>query len=415
MYRLLPLLILLLLSPRVHARNPESLRQRYLQMQEAYTERADLLESQFAELRRREVNRFIVALVRTEQAFRDEGDLPGVLLTRQLQEDMLERQQFPASDPEFPEKIRELLRISLEQLEASRLEIQEQLNELNRSFADRLEPVMRDLTRAGDFETAREMLDIRNEIFASLDVRTDVRPTHRSIAELQASNDPNVFPVSLEPDALRNHTGLVRRRAQIAFQPRIEGSAEIASRAFRINGGRVTIPAHATEALLHQVRQTQSFTLEMGFLTTHRIQNAPILSFGSTPEESNLAILQRGPNLVLILRTTGQGGETVTSTVDLGPANEGRMQHLVITYRPGDLAIYRNGSNTRRNRADATGDLRNWEMRPIHIGHTDIPNPALPHPRWNGTLASVYMSSTPASARQVTTSFERFVAFVSNR
>lgn len=416
MKHLLLLNLSLLAFARASAQqDPGPLRQRYLRMQETYTERTEQIDAEFAELEKQEVNRLIISLVRTEQAFRDEGDLQGVLLTRRLQEEMLETQQFPAPSPEFPDEIRNLLQETRASLEIARQEIQERLDALNRTFAEHLEPVMRDLTRAGDFDTAREMLDIRNQIFASLDVRQGPRPTHRTADQLRAPNDQNIFPLLLEAEALRNHPGLGIRRPQLAFQPRTEGQIQTTPRGFEFTGGRLTIPAHASEALIHQIQQTHSFTLEIGFLTTHRIQNTPIVCFGPSPEEANLALLHQNQNLTLLLRTTGQDGQSVLNRVDLGPAQEGRMQHLLITYRPGDLAVYRNGSNSRRNRADASGDLRDWEMKPLHIGHADIPDPALPATGWNGTVVNLSMNAIPISSRQVTTSFERFVSFITQR
>ncbi|MCC5846230.1 MAG: hypothetical protein JJU05_18435 [Verrucomicrobia bacterium] len=415
MPRLLLFLLSLLSLTRAAAQDPDALRQRFQDMRTTYAERVERFETEFAELEKQAVNRLIIALVRTEQAYRDEGDLIGVLQTRSLQEELLETRRFPDDDPEFLEKIKELLEEPRQDLGISRQEIQERLDAFRQSYAERLEPVMRDLTRAGDFETAREILDIRNQILASLDLQQGPRPTHRTPDQLRASNDPNTFPLILEADALRNHSSLGTRRAQLSFQPRTEGRVETGPRGIQFAGGRFTIPAHAGEALIHQVRQTHSFTLEIGFLTSQRIQNATIFSMGPDLGNANLALLHQGENLTLLLRTTVQGGETVVNRVDLGPANEGRLQHLIITYRPGDLAVYRNGSNTRRNRADASGDLRGWEMQPVHFGHTDIADPAAAHPRWNGTLVAFYMSATPVASRQVTTSFERFVSFITNR
>lgn len=415
MYRLLLIPSLFFIAGLGFARDPAALRQSYLKMQESYTQNADQLEAEYTEIQRQEVNRFIIALVRTEQTFRDEGDLNGVLRTRQLQEEMLETQQLPGAQGDFPEKIQNLLQDVRLSLEASRQEIQNRLDDLNRSFAARIEPVMRDLTRAGDFEIAREMLDIRNQVFASLDVQQRLRPTHRTVDQLRAPNDPNIFPISLEPPNLRNHSTLIARPTQIQFQPRTEGRVETTDRGFAFQGGQLTIPAHATEALLHQIQQTQSFTLEIGFQASLPNLQAPILSFGETSETSNLAILQENQNLTLLLRTTNQQGKSVLNRVDLGPVNAGRMQHLVITYRPGDLAIYRNGANVRRNRNDASGELRIWEMQPVRLGHLPASNLGNSNPGWSGTIVNLYIHATPGSSRMITTSFERFVSFISSR
>jgi hypothetical protein len=414
MSRLFLILLTLLTLTRAAGQDTEALHQRFRDIQTFYNERAERFDAEFAELEKQDVNRFIIALVRTEQTFRDEGDLSGVLQTRRLQEEMLETQRFPETGPERPQAIQDLLTETLEGLERSQKQLQDRLDQLNRTYAERLEPLMRDLTRAGDFETARNILDIRNQIFASLDVRQGPRPTHRTADQLRAPNDSSIFPLILEPEALRHHPVLGTRRAQLPFHPGTEGRAVITPRSVQFTGGRLTIPAHASEALIHQVQQTHSFTLEIGLLAAERLQNATLLSMGPDPDHANLAFRHEEGNLILLLRTSDQRGEALMNRVDLGPVTEGRHLHLVITYRPGDLAVYRNGSNTRRNRTDASGDLRGWEMQPVHFGHADITDPEMPPPGWQGTLTGFYMNATPAGSRQVTTAFERFVSFITN-
>lgn len=408
------LITLLLISPAT-ARDASTLRERFLAMQAAHAEEMNRFSSERDGHETQEVNRLIIALVRTEQAYRDEGDLTGVLQTRRLQESLLNTPRLPGLHEEFSAKIQEQLQAAHQNLRQSHQEIQQRIDARRLDYARQLEPVMRDLTRAGDFETARDLLEIRSHIFAALNIRQEPRPTHRTIEQLRAPNDPNVFPLLLEPEALRTHPILGTRRPQLVFHPRLEGQVEILPRAFQLNGGRITLPAHVSEALIYQIRQTHSFTLEISFRASERFQQATLLSMGSEPGQSNLALLHEGGNLILLLKTTGQGGEPARHRVDLGAVNEGRYQQLILTYRPGDLAVYRNGSNTRRNRADATGDLRGWDMQPVHLGHHDFTNPMMPPTAWSGVVLGFSMTATPASARQVTTAFERFVSFISNR
>lgn len=414
---LITLLLLLLPLLPATAQNTDALREAYLRMQEAYTERATLLEAEYTEAEQREINAFIIDLVRIEQHYRDEGELAGVLQTRQIQERMLETQTLPDPEAEpLPEKILERITQSRENLQLARDTVQEKLNTLNQAFADRLEPIMRDLTRAGDFTTAREILGIRNEIFASLNVRPSIRPTHRSEAELRAPNDPNIFPVSVEPPGFSERPGLIPRSTQLPFQPQTEGDLTQSPQGIILRGGRFTIPAHATEALIHQIGRTQTITIELGFRISQPFQHAPILCFGRSPEESNFALLQDGNNLTLLFTTSSQTGGIQRNRIDLGPANVGAMQHLVISYRPGDLAIFRNGGGTRRNRDDANGDLRAWEMKPLHLGQAEIPpSPDFPPPAWNGTIVNLQINALPVTPRGITSSFERFTRFISGR
>lgn len=391
------------------ARSPHTELER---LQEAHEARNQDFAAEETALERDTVNRLIITLVRTEQGFQDEGDLVGVLQTRQLQEDLLETQRFPEPESGHVPGLRDLLQTIREDMLAKKQEIHARRDAHALDYAERLEPLMRNLTRAGDFESARNLLTLRNEIFERLNIQQDARPTHRSPEQLRASNDLNVFPLLLEAEGmLAAQAAWGNRHPQLTFQPRAEGSLDTAAQGFHFQGGRLTIPPHASEALLFQVGQTQSFTLELGFMIRN-VQVAPILMFGPTPEESNLAILQENQNLVLLLRTSDLAGQPVMNRVDLGPANEGRMQHLVLTYRPGDLAVFRNGSNIRRNRADASGELRHWEMHPVHFAQTPGQTGAA---AWQGTVVNFYMTAIPASSRQVSTSFERFVSFIRSR
>ncbi|MCC5846544.1 MAG: hypothetical protein JJU29_00500 [Verrucomicrobia bacterium] len=389
----------------------------YSRMQTIYTERVEEIQRELRTEESEILNRFIVSLVRLEQEFREGGDLDGVVLIRQLREGLLERPEFPAPREDHPNKLKE----RLEDLQTRRSEIREQsqkkLDDLNRMFVDRLEPVMRNLTRAGDFATAREILELRRRLRASLG--EEEQTPARDARELGTPSDPNTYPVSIEPRVLGATPGINARRPQIPFVFKEEGRVEIRERDFLLRSGRLTVPAEATEAMVYQAKQNQMFTLEFGFHTSSARQgrpeiNAPsgLLLFGDRRENANLIVTHEAQNLFLYLRTTRPPENEKYHRVSLGRVDGGRMEHWMVTYRSGELTVYKDGNEINKIRGDITGLLNNWEVYPIHLGQIDTGSPALPQVNWNGRLAMAYLKASHESSRGVTSSYGRFAEFV---
>lgn len=397
----------------------EQLRAQYQQLQDVYSERLETIQTEMSQKERELLNHFIISLVRVEQAFRDEGELDGVVITRELRETLLENPAFPEPAANHPAELRE----SIDSLKRDRNDIRENsqklLNELNRMFYDRLEPIMRELTRAGDFDTARDMLELRQRLRASLGEPGERDPPERSTRELGMSADPNIFPLSIEPDSLGQIIGLTARRTQLAFDPVIEGRVTPQQRWIRLRGGRYTVPEDATRALVHQVAQNQMFTLEFGFYTDNGSQGRPHLQapaglflFGNHREDANLIVNQEGRNLFLYLRTDSPPENRKFHRVNLGRVDPGRMVHYMVTYRSGELTVYADGVETQKLRSEISGLLNGWENYPFHIGSIDTPSPVIPVGYWNGDLVFVYMRASHESSRGAAANYTRFGNFV---
>ena len=413
------LISLFLTAPLSLRADTESLRNQYQQLMSVYEERREEIQGDLERKERELLNEFIVSLVRVEQRFRDEGDLDGVVLTREMRERLLEEAEFPELNENAPEELRDRISSLHEDRDAIREGEGEKLKELNRMFYNRLEPVMRELTRAGDFDTAREMLTLRRRLADTFSTEADAGQTGTPRRELGMSSDPNVFPISVEPRSLGQIVGLTARRPQIPFEPVIEGGVTPADRWMRLRNGRFTVPADATEAMVHQVRQNQMFTLEFGFYTDHGHQGFPAMQvpaglflFGNNREEANLIVNQEGRNLILYLRTDSPPDNRDFHRVDLGRVDTGRMVHYTVTYRSGELTVYFDGVETRKIRGEITGLLNGWESFPFHIGAIDTPSPQRPVGHWRGNLVFVYMRASHESSRGVAANYTRFANFV---
>ena len=389
----------------------------YSRMQTIYTERVEEIQRDLRVEESEILNRFIVSLVRLEQEFRETGDLDGVVLIRRMREGLLETPEFPAPRETHPETLRD----RIEDLQAQRSELREKsqkkLDDLNRMFVDRLEPIMRDLTRAGDFETAREILELRRKLREALGEEDE--DGTRDTRELGAPSDPNVYPVSIEPRTLGTVTGVNARKAQLPYEFQLEGAVEVREKDFLLQAGRLTVPAEATAAIIHQAKQNQMFTLEFGFHTSNARQGRPelglpsgLLLFGENRENANVIVTHEGQDLYLYLRTTRPPDNRKHHRIRLGRVDGGRMEHWMVTYRSGEVTVYKDGNETNKIRGDITGLLNNWEVYPIHLGQIDTEHPSYRQFHWRGRLVMAYMKASHDSPRAVTVSYDRFADFV---
>jgi hypothetical protein len=231
------------------------------------------------------------------------------------------------------------------------------------------------------------------------------------------AGDPNNYPICLEPPGLRERQDLGARTPSQSQEPVAEGNVHAAAGFWRLQHGKLTLPAASLAAASTMVRRNQMFTLEIALRARGLGQGsaeepAPILLYGDGTENANFQVTQEGGKVFFYLRTTDTPPNKAPFRVDLGRLMPDRFQHFVITYRNGDLTVYRNGDEHLRLRKEVTGSLANWVAAPLAIGGTkastgeDI--------FWRGLLVSVYLKPSIYSQREIREAFGRFTAFVTS-
>ncbi|MEX2606900.1 MAG: hypothetical protein WD708_06105 [Kiritimatiellia bacterium] len=157
--------LLLTCVPRLSAQDAET---QYLRLQEGYTQRVQDIVQRFETQQSELLNKFILALVRKEQDYRDDGDLDGLMYSRNLREELLEKVQFPGKDPEAPQAVREMLITLFRHRDELITTFQPELDQLNRILLNALEPYQREFTRQGKLELAIEIRTLREHLAIAL-------------------------------------------------------------------------------------------------------------------------------------------------------------------------------------------------------------------------------------------------------
>lgn len=138
---------------------------------------------------------------------------------------------------------------------------------------------------------------------------------------------------------------------------------------------------------------------------------ARIVAFSRGVGHANFMLGQEGRDLVFRLRTpeTGRDGTSHDSQVNLGPVETGRPTHLLISYRPGQLAVYRDGVPL-----DVTqkiqGDFSTWEDAELTFG--DEPSGDR---TWDGELEGVAIFSRFIGADEARHHYSLYASILSAR
>lgn len=140
----------------------------YLRLQEAYTQRVQDIVQRFETQQSELLNKFILALVRREQSYRDEGDLDGLMYSRTLREELLEEVRFPEKDPDAPAEVLEMMDTLFRHRNELIATFQPELDQLNRILLNALEPYQREFTRQGKLDLAIEIRTLREHLSTAL-------------------------------------------------------------------------------------------------------------------------------------------------------------------------------------------------------------------------------------------------------
>lgn len=114
------------------------------------------------------------------------------------------------------------------------------------------------------------------------------------------------------------------------------------------------------DSLVAAFQKANAFTLELTIWpdVAYVEDTVRIVSFGFDAESQNFSLSQRGRRAELRLRNS-RGGEKQQTVVKLVELKPGRPNHLIVAYRPGRLAVYKNGRRVLDDDA-VQGDLTVW-------------------------------------------------------
>lgn len=388
----------------------------YLRLQEAYSQRLQDLEQRHQRQQRELLNKFILALVRTEQGYREEGDLEGVVVSRELRETLLQTPEAAAPDPSWPERVLEMARELETRQTQNREQSQAELDELNRVLLRTLEPYKVEFTRQGNLQQAIEVRNLQEQLALSLGIELETPVRSRPAGPALVNTDPSAYAFYLEPDVFQNRTGIQPRNAMVELQPEVRDKVESTSRGYRFQGGSLFFPAEQMEPLRETANRSQLLMLELGLTTTWSFQGnrqtpAALFHWGERREDPNLAVTQEGQNLFLYLKTTTPPPGMPVHRIDLGQVTPNEPLHVMAVFRANETIIYRDGVATQRLRGSVLGSLSAWEEAAAVMGRADLPSVGQGQEptRWYGEIHQLCIRAGQETSRQVANHYERFL------
>lgn len=398
---------------------------KYLQLQEAYSQRLLDLEQSFENEQRELLNKFILALVRTEQSYREQGNLEGVVFSRDLRESLLLYPKNLESNEEWPQGLKDMFQELIRLRDEKKTEGQAKLDELNRVLLKTLEPYKVEFTRRGNLEKAIEIRNLQSQLSVGLGL--EAAPSHMTspiaaptpaIAP-EALQDPNTYAFLLEPEAYKDTPDIRVRQSFAEPEPVVEGGVEATRQRFNLTGGNVTFGQNQLEIFRAMASRNQIFNLEIAVSPSWEPQGtagqpAVIFRWGPSVQEANLAVTQERNRLWLYMKTTNPPDGRENFRVDLGLVRGGVPVHVMVTFRGNEVAIYRDGIVTQRLRGNQMGSLTNWAPSPLVFSKPSErryqQGQRLGEARgvWHGSVYLMSLKGVQETHRQLDENYNRF-------
>jgi hypothetical protein len=197
--------------------------------------------------------------------------------------------------------------------------------------------------------------------------------------------------------------------AQRTYPLRLVGPARLDhSHALHVVAGGSAEAAEAGDDIVAACRKTNAFSLELtvhpaeeGARRSGRRRPARFLALHAAADarQANVALAQGSSNVLLLLKTPKTAARRdwvnhawVSLQVELSAQTP---THIVVTYTPGRLIAYANGTRTLETERLA-GDLSNWSPGPLVLG-----GPPGRRRSWQGKLQGVCIYSRVLSADEV--------------
>lgn len=122
----------------------------------------------------------------------------------------------------------------------------------------------------------------------------------------------------------------------------------------------------AGQAVVAAVKRTNEVTLEATVTPRKGRQTAAVVALsGGRRDTRNLVLAQEGDELVLHLGVARRGH--AEHEIRLGKVEPGQAAHVLVSYRPGHLAAWRDGEEVLTT-GDLQGDFFRWRPRPLTFG-----------------------------------------------
>lgn len=201
------------------------------------------------------------------------------------------------------------------------------------------------------------------------------------------------------------------QRVECAPEPR-GGARHTRSFGMEIRQGSFHDPASA-ERLLAALTNRHELSLELTLNPRRADFRGParIVAFSRKVGRANFVLGQEGPDLVFRLRTpeSGRDGSANDSQVNLGPVPVGTATHVIVSYRPGQLAFYRDGQPVEVAQK-LHGNFRTWEPADLNFG--DEPDGSR---GWDGELEGVAIFNRFIGAEEARRHYELQAAVLQAR
>ncbi|MGA0333267.1 MAG: hypothetical protein ACO3N7_04680 [Kiritimatiellia bacterium] len=386
----------------------------YLKIQENYTLRVEDIRLRHKKSTQELLNKFILALVRVEQRYRDDGDLVGVVFCRDLREKMLVEQEFPQHTENAPEEVEEILKVLTERHQESSRTHQQELDQLNLMLYNALEAYQREFTRQSMIEMAQEIFNIR-EVLTETAIAAEKRSQDTEVLPTGTLTDPNQFPFGFEGTGYAATRGVIPRNCVIELSTEVNGQVEMTPLGYRFVNGRLRFPANQSVPFLSGLFQNGMFSAEIAFQPDFDLQgfpNSPVILFqlGEKTENALFSVTLEGTEFYLYFQTDSPPPERANHRYRLGSLKANTPTHLCVTYRPGELFAYENGVAVLQLRDEVKGGFSDWEPTPILVGKA-LPKEdaeAFIFP-YRGVLNHVYLREGNLSSRQVVSNYNRYL------
>jgi len=216
-------------------------------------------------------------------------------------------------------------------------------------------------------------------------------------------------------------------------QMRVQGTARYSRFGEMALQGGVVLAVDAGKGVYQACSKSNQVTVEAVILPANIYQGwaggpRSIIScgWGGQPDSVNFRLAQEHDKLVMYLRQRSvENNRTSVERTDLCTITDAAPSHVIVSYRPGELACYLNGKQVIRTDA-VTGTLQ-WNRPPVQNGLNfggsrphDQPFWAvlarLPaFPVWRGTLEGVAIYSRALEAEEAAANFAAYDAIMKTR
>lgn len=405
------LLFLLCLTVFPITASAQDVETQYLKLQESYTQRLLDIQARFQKSQRELLNKFILALVRVEQEYREDANLDGVVYCRTLQEQLLTQPGFPTPGEEAPEAVVLMLDTLARKRTENRDAHQQELHQLNVLLYNTLERYQQEFTRQAMAKQADEIKTLRQVLSRTLSRAREAAQATATISTTLSAN-PNVLPFAIEGEGYSGVRGVIPRSCLLDLTITEEGLVKKEPLGYRFINGRLRIPANQTGPLMQDLARNRMLSVECAFQPFFDPQGnanrrVVVFQIGEDTDSALFSLTLEGQSICLYFMTNVPPADRANHRFVIGQFKSPNPVHIAVTYRQGELIAYLNGTATLSLRNQVTGTLDEWKPAPVIMGKEEQ-RPGFIYP-FRGILHHVYLKSGEESSRQVVANYNRFL------